>query len=116
MVIKLRSRSEAPPHPTKNYRSASNGAENQSFISQLRLGSYILSPGIIKSLNIDANDKLRGFKISYTFDTHEYRDAIFFVIVTFIHPYTRTGLSDIITKLNTIKMSQLNQDRNKENI
>ena len=55
------------------------------------------------------------FKISDTFNSKDH-GAMIFVIIKMVLPDTCNGCSDIKTKIDTMKISQLNHDKSKANL
>ena len=103
-------------HPTADYGAAPDAPEKQAIIAQQRLRSKILGLWINNLLTTDAKHKLRAFRNAHTFNNQDYGDEMFFVVVKMVLPDTQTGFSDIKTKMETMKTSQLKHDIPRSNL
>ena len=67
-------------------------------------------------LTAEAKRKLRVFRTSYTFHNQYDGAAMLFFVVKIVLPETISGCSYIMTKLETMKMSQFKHDISKANL
>ena len=67
-------------HPTSDYVTAADDAENQALIYQHRLRFKMLSMWIRNSLITDEKQKLREYKNLYAHNSQDDASVMFFVI------------------------------------
>ena len=95
--------------PPEYYGTEPDDPEKQEIIAQQHLRYNILGLWIKNFLTTDGKRKLRAFRTAYNFNNQYYGVVIFFVMVKMVHPATRTVLSAIKSKLETMKMSRSKQ-------